>query len=65
VYEQPIREPMQAKNTNPSEPTEMRVVQISDEGEPLMYKAEQSAGHIRSLESAVTAVGARARWAPS
>jgi hypothetical protein len=31
---------MQAKNTNAGEPMEMLVVQISDEGEPLMYKAE-------------------------
>ena len=40
VYEEPIGEPMQAKNTNAGEPMEMLVVQISDEGEPLMYKAE-------------------------
>jgi hypothetical protein len=31
---------MQARNTNAGEPMEMLVVQISDEGEPLMYKAE-------------------------
>ena len=40
VYEEPIGEPMQARNTNAGEPMEMLVVQISDEGEPLMYKAE-------------------------
>jgi quercetin dioxygenase-like cupin family protein len=40
VYEEPIGEPMQAKNTNAGEPMEMLVVQISNEGEPLMYKAE-------------------------
>lgn len=40
VYEEPIGEPMQAKNTNAGEPMEMLVVQISDQGEPLMYKAE-------------------------
>jgi quercetin dioxygenase-like cupin family protein len=40
VYEEPIGEPMQAKNTNAGEPMEMLVVQISDEGEPLMYKAD-------------------------
>jgi hypothetical protein len=31
---------MQAKNTNAGEPMEMTVVQVSGEGEPLMYKAE-------------------------
>jgi quercetin dioxygenase-like cupin family protein len=40
VYEEPIGEPMQAKNMNAGELMEMLVVQISDEGEPLMYKAE-------------------------
>jgi quercetin dioxygenase-like cupin family protein len=40
VYEEPVGEPMQAKNTNAGEPMEMLVVQISDAGEPLMYKAE-------------------------
>jgi quercetin dioxygenase-like cupin family protein len=40
VYEEPIGEPMQAKNTNADARMEMLVVQISDAGEPLMYKAE-------------------------
>ena len=40
VYEEPIGQPMQAKNTNADGPMEMLVVQISNEGEPLMYKAE-------------------------
>jgi quercetin dioxygenase-like cupin family protein len=40
VYEEPIGQPMQAKNTNAGEPMEMLVVQISNKGEPLMYKVE-------------------------
>jgi hypothetical protein len=32
-------QPMQAKNPNAGEPVEMLVMQISDEGDPLMYKA--------------------------
>jgi quercetin dioxygenase-like cupin family protein len=40
VYEEPIGQPMQARNTDAGEPMEMLVVQISNPGEPLMYKAE-------------------------
>jgi quercetin dioxygenase-like cupin family protein len=40
VYEEPIGEPMQARNTNADGPMEMLVVQISNQGEPLMYKVE-------------------------
>jgi hypothetical protein len=32
-------QPTQAKSTNAGEPMEMLLVQISDEGDPLMYKA--------------------------
>jgi quercetin dioxygenase-like cupin family protein len=40
VYEEPINQPMQARNTNASEPMELLVIQVSDQGEPLMYKAD-------------------------
>ena len=40
VYEEPIGQTMQARNTDAGEPMEMLVVQISNPGEPLMYKAE-------------------------
>jgi hypothetical protein len=48
VYEELIGEPRQARNTNAGEPMEMLVVQISNEREPLMYKAE-SPGPRRQL----------------
>jgi quercetin dioxygenase-like cupin family protein len=40
VYEEPIGQPMQARNADAGEPMEMLVVQISNPGEPLMYEAE-------------------------
>jgi quercetin dioxygenase-like cupin family protein len=40
LYEEPIGTPMQAFNKSADEPTEILVIQVHDEGEPLMYKAE-------------------------
>lgn len=40
VYEEPIGTPMLAKNVSSSAPMEVLVIQISKEGEPLMYKAD-------------------------
>jgi quercetin dioxygenase-like cupin family protein len=40
VYEEPIGTPMLAKNLNTAEPAKFLVIQLSNAGEPLMYKAE-------------------------
>jgi quercetin dioxygenase-like cupin family protein len=40
VYEEPIGTPMLAKNLNTAEPTKFLVIQVSNAGEPLMYKSE-------------------------
>jgi quercetin dioxygenase-like cupin family protein len=40
LYEEPIGEPMQARNVSAEEPMELLVIQVSKEGEPLMYKVE-------------------------
>jgi quercetin dioxygenase-like cupin family protein len=40
VYQEPIGQPMQARNVDAGGPMEMLVVQISNVGEPLMYKVE-------------------------
>ncbi len=40
VYQEPIGHNMQAENLSASEPLKLLVIQVGDEGEPLMYKAE-------------------------
>lgn len=40
VYEEPIGTTMQATNKSADEPIELLVIQVADEGEPLMYRAE-------------------------
>lgn len=40
VYEEPIGQTMQATNKSADGPLEVLVIQVSDEGEPLMYRAE-------------------------
>jgi quercetin dioxygenase-like cupin family protein len=40
AYEEPIGTPMLAKNLNTAEPAKFLVIQVSNAGEPLMYKAE-------------------------
>jgi quercetin dioxygenase-like cupin family protein len=40
LYEEPIGNPMQAFNKSANEPIELLVVQVQNEGEPLMYQAE-------------------------
>ena len=40
VYEEPIGNPMQGFNKSADEPTEILVIQVQNEGEPLMYQAE-------------------------
>lgn len=40
LYEEPIGSPMQAFNQSADEPVELLVIQVQDEGEPLMYQAE-------------------------
>jgi quercetin dioxygenase-like cupin family protein len=40
VYEEPIGHAMQARNPDSSGPMELLVIQVSNEGEPLMYKAD-------------------------
>jgi quercetin dioxygenase-like cupin family protein len=40
LYEEPIGNPMQAFNESADEPIELLVVQVQNEGEPLMYQAE-------------------------
>jgi quercetin dioxygenase-like cupin family protein len=40
VYEEPVGQPMQAFNKSASEPIELLVIQVQDEGEPMMYQAE-------------------------
>jgi quercetin dioxygenase-like cupin family protein len=40
VYEEPIGNPMQGFNKSADEPTELLVIQVQNEGEPLMYQAE-------------------------
>ncbi|MGH6895449.1 MAG: cupin domain-containing protein [Geminicoccaceae bacterium] len=40
LYEEPIGNPMQAFNKSADEPIELLVVQVQNEGEPLMYQAE-------------------------
>jgi quercetin dioxygenase-like cupin family protein len=40
VYEEAIGQPMQARNVSTTEPMELLVIQVSKEGEPLMYKVE-------------------------
>ena len=44
LYEEPIGTPMQARNLSTSEPTKILVIQITDKGEPLMYKADPAVG---------------------
>ena len=40
LYVEPIGSPMQAFNKSADEPFELLVVQVQNEGEPLMYQAE-------------------------
>jgi quercetin dioxygenase-like cupin family protein len=40
VYEEPIGNPMQGFNKSADEPTELLVMQVQNEDEPLMYQAE-------------------------
>jgi quercetin dioxygenase-like cupin family protein len=40
VYEEPIGTPMQAFNVSTSETTRILVIQVNNQGEPMMYKAE-------------------------
>jgi quercetin dioxygenase-like cupin family protein len=40
LYEEPIGNPMQAFNQSADEPVELLVIQVQDEGEPLMYQAD-------------------------
>jgi quercetin dioxygenase-like cupin family protein len=40
LYEEPIGTPMQAFNMNTSEPAKILVIQVTNAGEPLMYKAD-------------------------
>jgi quercetin dioxygenase-like cupin family protein len=40
LYEEPIGNPMQAFNKSADEPIEILVMQVQNEGEPLMYQAE-------------------------
>jgi quercetin dioxygenase-like cupin family protein len=40
VYEEPLNHPMQARNTNANEAMELLVVQVNNQGEPLMYKVD-------------------------
>ena len=40
VYEEPIGNPMQAFNKSADEPIELLVIQVQNEGEPLMYQAD-------------------------
>ena len=40
LYEEPIGNPMQAFNQSAEEPVELLVIQVQDEGEPLMYQAD-------------------------
>jgi quercetin dioxygenase-like cupin family protein len=40
VYKEPIGTPMQARNLNASEPLKILVIQMTPQGEPLMYKAD-------------------------
>lgn len=40
VYEEPIGTPMQARNLSASEPSKILVVQVTKQGEPLMYRAD-------------------------
>ena len=40
LYEEPIGNPMQGFNKSADEPTELLVIQVQNEGEPLMYQAE-------------------------
>jgi quercetin dioxygenase-like cupin family protein len=40
VYEEPIGQPMLARNLSSDQPMELLVLQVSDEGEPLMYVAD-------------------------
>jgi quercetin dioxygenase-like cupin family protein len=39
VYEEPIGTPMQAFNVSTSETTRILVIQVNNQGEPMMYKA--------------------------
>jgi len=40
LYEEPIGNPMQAFNKSADEPIELLVIQVQNEGEPLMYQAD-------------------------
>lgn len=40
VYDEPIGTPMQARNLSSDQPAELLVIQVHDEGEPLMYVAD-------------------------
>jgi quercetin dioxygenase-like cupin family protein len=40
VYEEPIGSPMQGFNQSADEATELLVIQVQDEGEPLMYQPD-------------------------
>ena len=40
LYEEPIGNPMQGFNKSADELTELLVIQVQNEGEPLMYQAD-------------------------
>jgi quercetin dioxygenase-like cupin family protein len=40
VYEEPIGTPMQAFNVSTSETTRILVIQVNNQGEPMMYKSD-------------------------